>query len=243
MAEIKEYAQTNWSEQQIIKSENLNNIENQLAAISKVVNSANFEMQGASSETDGAAGAYPPQPVKGDNDKYLRGDATWSYIDKLHVEPIMSSDGEIPNDYVPLLGIKNADSGSSGIVYSNLENGPRINKISGRIEAPSFAGAGTALTAINAGNITIGILAADHVDNLPASQITEGVFSVERLPEMTGATETVDGQSGIVPAPPKGAAAVLNSQGQWATLGDGLIMQDGVISADIAKYLAETVEF
>lgn len=260
-----EYSKTNWSQQQIITSENLNKIEDQLGTVTHVINSTTFKMTGATDSTDGIAGVYPPQPMAGDNHKFLRGDATWAAPDAL--EHSDNTNGQNNLTYTFVTVAPESDN-LRKIVY--LTNGPTINSagtvtiknhlaiaqggitasgqtITAKTFSGSFSGDGSSITKLNADKISTGTVVADYIGELPASKITSGTFDRLRIPSMVGVTNNADGthtkgEAGTVPAPTD-ANSLLAGSGTWITLGDGLKIEDKMLKPDIASWAAEEEKF
>ena len=76
---LSDYTPSEWKRGKVIKSTNLNNIENQIDTLTdQVLNIDNrlVDFVGANSTTDGVKGVVPA-PRAGDENKYLKGDGSW----------------------------------------------------------------------------------------------------------------------------------------------------------------------
>lgn len=154
------------------------------------------DMAGATSTADGAHGLVP-KPLKGEQGKFLRADGTWG----------------TPTDTTYNL----ATTTSNGLMSSSDKT-----KLNG-IESGANKYVHPAYTAKTNGLYKVTIDGTGHVSstvNVSKSDITAlGIPSQDTTySNMTGATATTDGTSGLVPAPAKGTQGqYLRADGTWAT--------------------------
>lgn len=154
------------------------------------------DMTGATSTADGAHGLVP-KPLKGEQGKFLRADGTWG----------------TPTDTTYNL----ATTTSNGLMSSSDKT-----KLNG-IESGANKYVHPAYTAKTNGLYKVTIDGTGHVSstvNVSKSDITAlGIPSQDTTySNMTGATATTDGTSGLVPAPVKGTQGqYLRADGTWGT--------------------------
>lgn len=154
------------------------------------------DMTGATSTADGAHGLVP-KPLKGEQGKFLRADGTWGTpTDTTYNLATTTSNGLMSSsDKTKLNGIESGANKYVHPAYTAKTNG--LYKV-------TIDGTGHVSSTVNVSKSDITAL------GIPPQDTTYS--------NMTGATATTDGTSGLVPAPAKGTQGqYLRADGTWAT--------------------------
>lgn len=157
-------------------------------------------MTGATSGVAGASGAVP-QPIAGDQVRFLRGDATW-----VSVGTVTSVAMTTPTSLITVSGSPVTTTGTLSVSLTNAS--------ANQVWAGPTTGAATTPT-------YRALVAADIPShNHAGSDITAGTVGASFLGVMTGATASVAGAKGAVPQPIAGDdTRFLRGDGTWVASG------------------------
>ena len=193
------------------------------------------DMTGATASTAGAHG-YVPAPAAGDEDKVLKGDGTW---------------GTVAAPY----------SAGTGIDITNNVISADTTVLATQTDLSSKQDALTAGNAIDITNNTVSVEVDSVLDVSSTNPVQNSVITAALPTDMTGASSTVAGAHGLVPAPAAGDnTKYLAGDGTWkdvsvyqlpiasdTTLGGikvgsnlSIDSQTGVLSATDTTYSAGT---
>ena len=223
----KAYDAKEWHSGQLISSGNLNDIENELAKLSKAYLAKLGEMIGATSSEAGASGYVPAPPqLEEGTVKFLKSDGTWT-------QPPNDNDAviqEVPiidnSEYPILLGkftTENQDSYTNSV--NRTQNSISINPSTGTITATYFHGDGSQLE-----NITIEQIGRTVIgpQTFPSSFIptaTSSDIGGVKIEDSTDPDNTISiNQNGVIsvvnPLPKVGENDIgkflrVNEQGNW----------------------------
>lgn len=167
-------------------------------------------MTGATASTAGAAG-FVPAPVAGDNAKYLSGAGTWETISGGG-----GTDINIEIDSVTLgtAGTLNLIPGANATISGTIAGTTArltIDSTAAGIDGIDVSAGGTTTTEATA--ISFSDSSSVAFNNAGSATITAEV------PAMTGATSSLAGASGLVPAPAAGDdVKFLSGAGTWETV-------------------------
>lgn len=221
---LSDYTPSEWKRGKVIKSTNLNNIENQIDILTdQVLNIGNrlVEFVGANSTTDGNKGVVPA-PRAGDENKYLKGDGSW----------------ETP-------AIK------YNINDSSIIEGNGTFDMNGNITAQTFSGSGENLTNISGTEVSLAtssaagaMSSADKVklDELPTNtQLQTNYVSKSSVSDASGIPNADTTQYGLVKIGSNinvdnGTISIpLATDNSFGViqLGTGLTISNGIVSNDL----------
>lgn len=194
-------------------------------------------MTGASSSAAGTAGLVPA-PAQYDNTKYLRGDGTWSNVDAYSLGGIYfdrySYAGGPTTDYGYLLYQSNPLT-SSNTSFMRIQATP--TPTAGKI--PTYdTGACLKSTTPTANDNSTKVATTAYVDSalanfsggisgvkLISTSLTPDANGIVTIPAMTGATSSVAGSTGLVPAPTTSdTGKFLAGDGTWKDGGKPMVI-------------------
>ncbi len=196
-----------------------------LTLASKGLTGSVATMSAATALADGAAGVVP-KPVTGEQEKFLRADATWQAVSGgvtavTGTTPVVSSGGTTPAISMPKATasvdgyLAAADFTIFGGKAGSGANS-NITSLTGLTTALSVPQGGTGLGTLTSGSYLVGTGTSAATLKTPA-QVTAD------LSNMVGDSGS-GGAKGLVPAPASGDAAAnkfLKANGTWATAGAG----------------------
>lgn len=195
---------------------------------------------GATASTDGVQGLVPG-PLAGDEDKYLKGDGTWATVQGggtvtiLYQSPSQSNPDTFYKDttYTDAYTIEEAvaafEAGKvyvvdkwnqmTEVVYALRSRGNgrlRMNRSNGVLNEFEGALSGTTYTT-SIQTLQNAIQAGNHITITGGGSTINATFN-----DFTGATSSVAGANGLVPAPAAGdEGKFLKGDGTWATASSG----------------------
>ena len=159
-----------------------------------------IEMAGATSSSSGTSGLVP-SPVTGDEDKFLKGDGTWSEVPEM-IGTDGTNDGVSGAVPAPIAGEENYFLRGDG-TWAEPDS-PVIPEMTGATSISDGEG---------------GLVPAPYSGDETKVLMGDGIWS--DLPEMSGADSGYDGAGGMVPAPLMGDEnKFLRGDGTWADLYD-----------------------
>ena len=159
-----------------------------------------IEMAGATSSSSGTSGLVP-SPVTGDEDKFLKGNGTWSEVPEM-IGTDGTNDGASGAVPAPVAGEEELFLRGDGTWAE--PDPPVILEMSGATDISDGEG---------------GLVPAPYSGDETKFLMGDGTWS--NLPEMSGADSGYDGAGGMVPAPLMGDEnKFLRGDGTWADLYD-----------------------